>query len=262
MKIVSTIEARMGSSRFPGKTLEKILGKPMLELNIERVKQCSMIDEIVVATSINKNNDPIEDLTKKIGVSCYRGSEEDVLDRVLKAAKSTNADIILELWGDSPLIDPEILEYLIKFYVKNNYDCVGTTLPTFTRNYPMGLSALIFKTKILEEIDKITQKPIDRENVSNYIYEHPEKYSISPLPCPQELNFPNLRFTVDEQNDFDLVKKIFENLYPINSNFNALDIVKFLNSHPEFVDINKNVVHQHFDVWDDLQKNSKTKKLD
>jgi len=120
MKVVVSIEARMGSSRLPGKSLKKILGKPMLELMIERVKDCKEIDDIVVATSSNKKDDAIEELTSKLQVNCFRGSEDDVLDRVLNAAKMVNADVILELWGDCPLIDPEILDNLVDFYKKND----------------------------------------------------------------------------------------------------------------------------------------------
>ena len=100
MKIVATIEARMSSNRLPGKSMKKILGKPMLELLIERIQICDRIDKIVIATSVNPENEPIESLAKKMKVGYFRGSEDDVLDRVLKAAKSANADLIVELWGD------------------------------------------------------------------------------------------------------------------------------------------------------------------
>jgi spore coat polysaccharide biosynthesis protein SpsF len=254
MKIVATIEARMSSNRLPGKSMKKILGKPMLELMIERIQNCNKIDEVVIATSSNPENDLIESLAKKIGVGCFRGSEDDVLDRVLKAAKSVNANIIVELWGDSPLIDANILNDLIDFYQKNDYDCVGTNLPNFDKTYPLGLSALIFPLKILDEVDKITQNPDDRENVSNYIYEHPDKYKIASLPCPKELNFPNLRLTVDEQNDFDLIEIIFRELYPKNSKFSAAEAIKFLNSNPKFSKMNRHVVQRRLAVWDQLKK--------
>lgn len=252
MKIVASIEARMGSTRLPGKSMKKILGKPMLQLMIERVKNCNKIDEIVIATSKNKENDKIEELSKKLGVSYFRGSEEDVLDRVLKGAKSVNADIILESWGDCPLTDPLVLDDLIKYYLENNFDCVGTILPNFKKTYPLGISALIFSTKVLDEINKITHDPVDRENVSNYIYEHPEKYKLSPLPCPPELNFPNLRLVVDEQSDFDLIKIIFENLYPSNPKFNTKEIIKFLNSNPNIRNMNKDVDQKRLKTWDNL----------
>ena len=250
MKIVATIEARMGSSRLPGKSMKKIVGKPMLELLFERVKNSKLINEIVVATTQNPNNDVIEELAKKMSIGCFRGSENDVLDRVLNAAKSVSADVILELWGDNPLIDPKMLDNLIKFYSENDFDCVGTALPNFKKTYPIGISTLIFSTKILEEVNSITNDPEDRENVSNYIYEHPEKYKISSLPCPPELDYPDLRLTVDEENDFNLVKTIFENLYSINPMFDTYDIINFIKLNPQLKNLNKNVMQKKLKKWD------------
>jgi len=254
MKIVATIEARMNSTRLPGKSLKEILGKPMLQLMIERVKNSKLIDEIVVATSENRTDDVIEKLAEKMNVNCFRGSEEDVLSRVLYAAKSCNAELIVELWGDNTLIDSIILDNLIRFYLKNSYDCVGTVLPNIDKNYPIGISALMFPTKILDEVDKITQVPYDRENVSNYIYEHPEKYKIAPFPCPDELNYPNYRLTVDEQSDFEVIKIIFEKLYPSNPKFTAVDAIKFLNSNPHILEINKNIIQKQ-SAKDHFKKN-------
>lgn len=254
MKIVSTIEARMTSTRLPGKSMKEILEKPMLQLLIERVKNCKKINQIVIATTDNPSDDIIEQLAKKMNVGFYRGSENDVLDRVLSAAKAAGGDLILELWGDSPLIDSTILDHMINYYLENDFDCVGTTLPNFPKTFPIGFSALIFPTKILEEVETITQNPTDRENVSNYIYEHPEKYKMGHLPCPQALNFPDLRLTVDEQKDFDLVKIVFENLYPSNPNFSAADAIKFLNSNPKIRDLNRDIKQRKLESWDKFEK--------
>jgi len=232
------------------KSMKKIVGKPMLELLFERVKNSKLINEIVVATTQNPNNDVIEELAKKMSIGCFRGSENDVLDRVLNAAKSVSADVILELWGDNPLIDPKMLDNLIKFYSENDFDCVGTALPNFKKTYPIGISTLIFSTKILEEVNSITNDPEDRENVSNYIYEHPEKYKISSLPCPPELDYPDLRLTVDEENDFNLVKTIFENLYSINPMFDTYDIINFIKLNPQLKNLNKNVMQKKLKKWD------------
>lgn len=238
MKIISTIEARMGSSRLPGKSLKKIIGKPMLELMIERVKKSNLIDEIVIATSKNPIDDPIEILAKRLNVGCFRGSEDDVLDRVLNAAKAHKAGHIVELWGDTPLIDPYIIDSLIKYYLDNNFDCVGTCLD---KTFPWGMAALIFPTIILDEVSKTTNDPVDRENVSNYIYEHPEKYNIGHLPCPPELKRPEIRLTVDEMADFILVENIFKELYPTNPDFKTIDIIKYLDSNPQVSQINNDI---------------------
>lgn len=262
MKIVSTIEVRMTSTRLPDKSMRAILGKPMLQLLIERIKKCKKINEIVIATTDNHSDDIIEHLAKKMNISCYRGSENDVLDRVLQAVKSVDGDLILELWGDSPLIDSTVLDRVIDYYLENDFDCVGTTLPNFPKTYPIGLSALMFPTKILEEVETITQNPIDRENVSNYIYEHPEKYKIGQVPCPTELNFPELRLTVDEQRDFDLVSMVFENLYPLNPSFSAADVIKFLNSNPKIRDLNRDIKQRSLKSWDKFERDKKTNYFD
>jgi len=237
-KIAASIEARMGSTRLPGKTTKLILGKPMLELMIERVKKAALVDEIVIATSVNKNDNVLENLAKKNRIRVFRGSENDVLDRVLKAAEHCGAEHIVELWGDCPLIDPEIIDKAIRYYMDNDFDCVGTLLD---RKFPWGIAALIFQTKILREISQVTQDPVDRENVSNYIYEHPGKYRIGHLPCPPELNRPEIRLTVDELADFDLVKTIFERMIQVKPDFRTTDIIKFLDSHPEIKNINTHV---------------------
>jgi spore coat polysaccharide biosynthesis protein SpsF len=205
---------------------------------IERVKKAHLIDEIVVATSLNPRDNAIEELAGRLKVKCFRGSEDDVLDRVLKAVQKYNGEHIVELWGDTPLIDPLIIDAAIQYYFRNDFDCVATCL---NNTFPWGMSLLVFPTRILEEISLITNAPVDRENVSNYIYEHPEKYTVGHLPCPAELNRPEIRLTVDELPDFQLVTKIFENLSRKNPFFTTLDILKFLDAHPELKNLNKHV---------------------
>ena len=238
MKIVATIEARMSSSRLPGKVMKSILGKPALALLIERLKRAKLLDDLVVATTINKKDQVIEDLSKKIKIKCFRGSEEDVLGRVLKAAKSVNADLIVEITGDCPLIDPEIVQECIKFFLDGNYDYVSNGGPKKT--FPNGLSVQVFPTKILEEVDSLTDDPLDREHVSLYIYNHPEKYKLGYYKARGELHWPELTITFDTTQDYQLIKTIFEALYPKNPRFTALDVVRFLRANPELTKINKN----------------------
>lgn len=239
MKVVATIEARMGSTRLPGKTMLPIFGKPMLQLMVERVKMAKLVDEIVIATSVNKKDDVIELLANELGICCYRGSEDDVLDRVLQAAKNAEADHIVELWGDTVLIDPEIIDEAIKYYLNNNYDCIGTCLE---KTFPWGMSLLIFSTKVLDEVSILTMDPSDRENVSTYIYFHPEKYKIGHLPCPPEIKRPEIRLVVDELPDFELITEIFKNFHSKNKiKFNTKEIIDFLDANPHLLEINKNV---------------------
>lgn len=237
-KIVATIEARYASARLPGKTLLKIVGKPTLELLIERLKRSKLIEQIVVATTVNPNCQPIVDLAKKLGVGCFRGSEEDVLDRVLKAAKAYQADIIVEITGDLPLIDPEITDSVIDYYFKNNFDYVSNMLD---KKCPHGLDTQIFSVDILEEVSKITNDSADRENVSLYIYEHPEKYKLGSFKMPPEFCHPEWRFTLDTIEDFNFVNEIYERLYYQKSDFNTYDVINLFNKQPQLLEINKHI---------------------
>jgi len=237
-KILATIEARFASTRLPGKTLLEICGKPTLELIIERLKRSQFIDQIVVATTVNRDCDAIEDLAKRNGVGCFRGSEDDVLDRVLQAAKAYQADVIVEMTGDETLIDPEIVDETIRYYLDNDFDYVSNILE---RRYPRGLDTQVFATKVLEEVAGLTDDPADRENVSLYIYEHPEKYSLGSVKAPDELTRPDWRWTLDTKEDFEFLKTVYEALSPGNKAFNTRDIFTFLAKNPDVLKINNEI---------------------
>ena len=237
-KIVATIEARFASTRLPGKTLLEICGKPTLELIIERLQKSCFIDEIVVATTTNSDCDSIEKLANKLNVGCFRGSEDDVLDRVLQAAKTFKADIIVEITGDETLIDPKIVDQAIKFYLDNDFDYISNILD---RRYPRGLDTQVFATRVLEEVAGVTDDPADRENVSLYIYEHPEKYTLGSVRSPDELNHPDWRWTLDTKEDFKFLKTVYEALYPGNKDFGTSDILDFLEKNPHVLEINREI---------------------
>jgi spore coat polysaccharide biosynthesis protein SpsF len=237
-KIVSTIEARFASSRLPGKTLLKICGKPTLELIIERLKKSKFIDEIAIATTINPDCDAIESLAKRLNVGCFRGSEDDVLDRVLATAKAYKADLIVEITGDETLIDPLLVDEVIDYYLKNDFDYVSNVL---NRRYPRGLDTQIFSVSVLEKVAGLTNEPADRENVSLYIYEHPEKFSLGSVEAPEEFNHPDWRWTLDTKEDFEFLKTVYEALYPVKKDFDARDILAFLKRNPYVLKINERI---------------------
>lgn len=229
----------MSSSRLPGKVMKPILGRPVLALLIERIKVIKLIDEIVIATTINKNDDILERLSRDIGVGCFRGSEEDVLARVLGAAKSVNADLIVEITGDCPLVDPGIITGCIKLLLEGRYDYVSNVYSEQT--FPDGLAVQVFPVKILEEISLLTDDPADREHVSLYIYSHPEKYRLKNYPARGELYWPDLAVTLDTQQDYELIKIIFEELYPKNPAFTIYDIVRFLRHSPGLIKLSEDL---------------------
>ena len=238
MRIVSTIEARMSSTRFPGKTMREIVGKPMLELLIERLKRARKVDEIVVATTTEPEDKVITELAERIGVKWFRGSAGDVLDRVLQAAKFYRADIIVEMTGDNPLLDPALVDEAINIYLNGSYDYVSNAIK---ETYPDGLNVQVFSVKVLDEVARLTNDPADRENVSLYIYEHPDKYQLYNIEAPPEYYHPEYRWTVDTEEDLQLMKAIYESLYYENPNFSTKDIMELLKQKPDLCKINTHI---------------------
>lgn len=237
-RIVATIEARMTSSRLPGKVILPLAGKPALERMIERVKRSRYVDEVVVATTINAADDCLEDLAKRLGVGCYRGSELDVLDRVLKAAQKFSADIIVELTGDCPLMDWRLVDRGIEDFFATGVDYSANDLKT---TYPIGFDVQVFPTAVLAEVSNLTNDPIDRVHVSYYIYSHPDKFKVHNWEAEADSLGPEFRVTLDEQADYELIKIIFDNLLKIREDFTASDVVNFLRKNLELSKINQHV---------------------
>lgn len=238
MKIISTVEARMGSSRFPGKSLAPILGRPMLEMLVERLRFVAAIDQVVIATTTEPQDDAIARWAGSAGVGIYRGSSHDVLDRVLKAAREHEADLIVEICGDCPLIDPETVTGVIDLYREGGYDYVSNIL---CEGYPRGLDTQIFSTALLAEVAELTSDPADREHVSLFIYEHPERYRLGCLETDAELRRRQLRLTVDTPEDLELIRAIFERLHPDKPDFTIHDVLTLLDAHPELSHVNAHI---------------------
>lgn len=237
MRIVATIEARMRSTRLPGKVLLPILGRPMLELMIERLRRVSQLDAIVVATTSDPSCDPIEALAQRLGVGCFRGSEDDVLERVLFAARSAQADVIVELTADCPLIDPELTDEAISAFLAADADYASNCLQ---EPYPRGLDVQVFSMAVLEEVARLTNDPADREHVSLYIYEHPERYRLLGVPTGTP-EVADLRLTVDTPEDFELVTRVYQSLYPLNPDFGWREIVELFRQQPELRHVNADI---------------------
>ena len=237
-KVVATIEARMTSTRLPGKVLLEIGGKPALAYMINRIKQSRLVDDIVVATTVNDSDEPIIDLCNKIGCKYYRGSEEDVLLRVLEAAKSVNADILVELTGDCPFIDPDIIDRVVKLYFSGDYDYASNIVE---RSFPDGFDTQVFSVQSLEKVSRLTDDPIDRVHVSCYFYNHPQKFKLANLIGDQDSTWPDLRLTIDEPADYQLLKLIDEKLQDRKGMFSVNEVISLLKQEPELVELNKHV---------------------
>lgn len=243
MKIIATIEARMTSSRLPGKVLMLSCGKPMLELMIERVRRSKLLNDIVLATTVNREDDPVVDLCKKIECSYFRGSENDVLLRVLEAAKSVDADIIVELTGDCPCIDWRHIDHLIEFYLNNDYDFVANNTE---RSFPDGFDIRIFSVEALQKVCELSPDPLDHEHVSIFFPKHTELFKCYNWKASGIEDRPDLEITLDEQGDYELIDKIFTELYPNNSDFSCVDVIDYLDKNTNVLksvkDIKRTVV--------------------
>lgn len=241
MKTVATIEARMNSSRLPGKVMLPILGKPALQLLVERLQRAKTVDEIVIATTTHQADAVIERLAAKLGVGCFRGSEEDVLDRVLQAAQGAKADVIVEITGDCPLLDPGMVDAVVQAHRTGQYDYVSNALG---RALPLGLIVQAFATEVLAEVARTTQDPADREHVSLYIYEHPERFRLHALAMEEAEKHSDIRITLDTADDFALISAIFEALYPVSPAFTFADVAALCRQQPDLLKLNEHIMQK------------------
>jgi spore coat polysaccharide biosynthesis protein SpsF len=238
MKVAAIIQARMGSTRLPGKILKTVLGKTLLEYQIERVKRAKLIDEIIVATTAKKSDDPIAQLCHQLSIPFYRGSEDDVLSRYYEAATRFKVDVVVRLTSDCPIIDPEVIDKTVDVYLANcqSVDYVSNTL---VRTFPRGLDTEVFSYKVLKEAFDHTIDKMYREHVTSYIYSHDEIYTLKNIASIE--NYGDHRWTVDTPEDFALLKNIIEALYPFNKEFVLEDVIKLLEMNPEWIEINKHI---------------------
>jgi len=226
--IAAFVQARFSASRLPGKVLKTIMGKPMLELQLERIRASRMIDRVVVVTSISPEDRRIVELCERIGLDVFCGSLENVLDRFYQAADKIKPDHIVRLTGDCPLIDIGIVDTMIRLYLDQGGD-YGTncTPPTF----PDGLDAEIFTFQALKEAHQEAVLPSHLEHVTQFIESQPARFKIVNLSHSEDLS--RLRWTVDEPEDFEFVKSVFESLYSSNPHFTMQDILALLKAKPE-----------------------------
>jgi len=241
-KIVATIEARMGSSRLPGKVLMEVNKRKILSYLIERLKFSKYIDEIIIATSTNYLDDKIVDFAKSENINYFRGSEDNVMLRVIKTAEYGNADIIVEITGDCPLIDPEIIDNVISTYLVNNADYVSNCN---IRGYPDGMDVEVYSLKTLKKSYRLTKNRLHREHVSLHIQENPKIFKLINLVPNHDLFYPDLGLTLDEMDDFKLLKEIILKMYKPNSYFTCKDIIEFLSKKPKLKEINKSVKRKY-----------------
>lgn len=233
MKIIALLQARMGSTRLPGKVLKPLLGEPMLIRQIERIQRCRLIDKLVVATSVNSSDDALVDAMSQAGIAYFRGSLDDVLERFCQAAKPYLPEHVVRLTGDCPLADPMLIDEVINAHLTSGADYTSTTLnPT----YPDGLDVEVVRFGALERAWRESGLTSEREHVTPYIYNHPEQFRLNSVE--QAENMSALRWTVDEPDDFAFVESVYGELYPINPAFTTNDVLALIERRPELLGIN------------------------
>lgn len=241
MKIIATIEARMTSSRLPGKVLLQADGIPMLQHLVRRLQSVPSLNGIVLATTINPTDDLLESFAREMGIICFRGSEEDVMTRVIGAATYANADVVVEITGDCPIIDPQIIEQTIRMFQANSADYVSNA---HVRSYPDGMDTQVFFLDTLKRSAAMTNDPLDLEHVTLHIRNNPEIFRQVHLVAPPELYWPELGLTLDEHSDYELLKRIIEYFGINNPYFSCLDVIRLMRNKPEWVAINEQVTRK------------------
>lgn len=231
--ILAILQARVSSTRLPGKVLKPILGKPMLLHQFERIKKSKLINKIVIATSDDMTDNPIEELCINNCIEYYRGNLHDVLDRFYHTAMQYKPQHIVRLTGDCPLMDPTIIDTVIETHLNGKYDYTTNTIKP---SFPDGLDVEVFTYQCLVEAYKQASLPSQREHVTPYIYDKNNRYKLMNVKNTEDLNY--LRWTVDEELDFQLVNKIFEELYCKNPEFSYHDILNLMERIPELKTVN------------------------
>lgn len=238
MDVAAIIQARMTSTRLPGKVLLEVAGKPMLEHEVERVRQARRINRIVIATTVNATDDPVAALAERLDVGLHRGPEDDVLTRMAGAAEADGAELVVRLTADCPLLDPTVIDRLIELLVSMRpaADYATNSLP---RTWPIGLDAEVMRAEALVTAAREATDPYDREHVTPFLYKQPERFRLVNLPSP--VNLSGHRWTLDTPADYEVLRRILEALLPDRPDFRLDDVLALLAAHPDWSTINAGV---------------------
>lgn len=235
-RVVASIEARMNSSRLPGKVLADVCGQPAIARLVSRLRRCTTLDDIVLATTTSPADDPLVRWAQDNGVAVHRGSEIDVLGRVVGAHRQMETDVIVEVTGDCPLLDPDVIDLGVTTFLHNDCDVVANVRHL---SFPMGVDVQVFRLSALCEVAEIVLDPAVREHVSLYFYEHPQTYRLIHLIAPRSWYAPDYRFLLDYPEDLTFVREVYRRLEPRYGNDFGLDeLLQLLQREPELREIN------------------------
>lgn len=241
LKTTAILVARMGSSRLPGKVLMPILGKPMLEHMVERISRARAVNEIILATSRQAEDDPLEKFAKRLNIGCYRGSPDDVLGRVREAVATTKSDVVLELLGDNPLIHSDLIDDVVSFFNSSALDYAANVTteyphaPEGLARFPVGIRVQAYSPETIDQCAGLAKEACHREHSTSYIYEHPELFRLGYFEAIgrwSALKRPELTFAVNHRQNLDLVAAIFEEAYPKEPNFSLLRVLEIFDRNP------------------------------
>lgn len=235
--VVAVLQARMSSTRLPGKVLLRTCGKPLLQHQIERVRRSQRIGTLVVATSEDASDQPVHALCKELGMPAFRGSLDDVLDRMVSAARPHHPQWLVRLTGDCPLADPGVIDQVIDAALQGDADYASNAL---NPSFPDGVDVECIRFTAMEEAWREATLPSEREHVTPFIHTRPERYRLREVRYATDLS--HLRWTVDEAADFVFVSQVFEHLYAHNPDFRMNDVLDLLHRQPQLSALNTGLV--------------------
>lgn len=241
MIVGATIEARMSSSRLPGKPLFEAAGRSMLEHLVSRLAAVPSIDSIVLATTSNPADDPLAAIAESLKIAVFRGSEHNVLSRVIGAASSIQADVLVEITGDCPIIDPDIVEQTIQMFMAHEVDYVSNC---HVRSFPDGMDVQVMRLDTLKRSAAMTNDALDLEHVTLHIRNNPQLFSRVNLVAPPNLWWPDLGLTLDERSDYELISALIDYFEPKDRMFSCIDAINYLKENPCLLDLNKDILRK------------------
>jgi spore coat polysaccharide biosynthesis protein SpsF len=233
----------MSSSRLPGKVLMDVCGKPALTRLLERLRAVPNVDDVVLATTDKAADDPLAAWAAKAGVLCYRGSEDDVLDRVVQAQRHAGGEVVVEVTGDCTLLCPDVIELGVETFFANACDVVSNCGAVQT--WPQGADVQVFPFERLREVAETVNDTAVREHVSLYFYEQPKRYRIHYMVAPPAWREPGWRWQLDYPEDLAFIRQVYAALEPrLGPVFGIADIVSFLRANPQVVAVNAHCVEK------------------
>ncbi len=242
-KVLCIIQARMGSERLKGKVMMDLGGKPMIEHTLSRVAGSDTVDQVVLATSTMPSEEPMVAYLKKAGWPVFCGEENNVLKRYVDCEAVYGGDIIIRVTGDCPLIDPDIIDMVVKYFMINDFDYVRLDVPdTFIRGFDVEVFTKEAMKRVYEETQKIEGDSPYKEHVTLYMYRHPEEFKIGYVKGSEKYQ-KDYRLCVDTREDYELVKNVYEHFG--NEFVSAADIVTYLDNNPDVAALNGEIVQKH-----------------